>query len=88
MKSIQVQLTIDPQRVDEFANIIEEDRNMALKSPFVTKFDVVQSGNNFTVEQSYSSYEYIAKHHKDAHYRWSRFAQSGGVLSINHKFIS
>ena len=88
MKGIQVELTIDPKRVDEFVHLIEEDRNTALKTPFVTRFDVVQNDNEFVVEQEFSSYEYIAKHHKDAHYRWSRFAQSGGVLSIRHNFIN
>ena len=41
----------------------------------------------FIIEQSYSSDEYITKHHKEAHYRWTNFAKSGGVLNIDHKFI-
>lgn len=87
-KRIQVNLTIDPERVEEFVNIMKEDKQTAMKSPFVTHFDVVQNNNKFTIEQGYSSHEYITTHHRDAHYRWSRFAKSGGVLSIEHKFIS
>jgi quinol monooxygenase YgiN len=86
-KSIQVNLTVDPSRVDEFINIIEEDKQTALKSPFIINFDVIQNDNKFIIEQSYSSDEYITKHHKEAHYRWTNFAKSGGVLNIDHKFI-
>lgn len=40
-----------------------------------------------TSKKKYSSDEYITKHHKEAHYRWTNFAKSGGVLNIDHKFI-
>ena len=45
-KSIQVNLTVDPSRVNEFINIIEEDKQTALTSPFIINFDVIQMITN------------------------------------------
>ena len=86
-KIVRVSLTIDPSRVDEFIQIINEDKETAMQSPGITSFDVTQKQNQFVIEQSYSSNTNILAHHKDAHYRWSRFARSGGVLKLEHKFI-
>ena len=69
--TIQVDITIRSDKVSEFLEIINDDRETALKSDCILSFDIVTdkcSPNKFTLIESVTSKEDLLVHMRNTHY--------------------
>ena len=88
--TIQVDITIRPDMVSEFTELIHKDRETALKSECIFSFDIMTDSsepNKFTLLETVSSKNALLQHMKTSHYRWSEFMKTGAVLAYKHTYI-
>ena len=90
--TIQVDLTIRSDKVDDFLEIINNDKKTALESGegIISSFDIVtydDTPNNFTLRQTVTSKEDLMRHMKTTHYTWKEFMKTGAVLSYKHTYL-
>jgi len=90
--TIQVDLTIRSDKVDDFLEIINNDKKTALESGegIISSFDIVtydDTPNNFTLRQTVTSKEDLMRHMKTTHYTWQEFMKTGAVLSYKHTYL-
>lgn len=85
-----VQAEIQPDRMDEFMQLIEENATNTRKEPGCIRFDVLRSQDNPNQFWFYEVYENAAAidyHKLQPHYNlWADFKASGGaVSSVSYK---
>ena len=90
--TIQVDLTILSDKVDDFLEIINNDKKTALESGegIISSFDIVtydDTPNNFTLRQTVTSKEDLMRHMKTTHYTWKEFMKTGAVLLYKHTYL-
>eukprot|EP00545_Synedropsis_sp_CCMP1620_P014894 CAMPEP_0119011134 /NCGR_PEP_ID=MMETSP1176-20130426/5476_1 /TAXON_ID=265551 /ORGANISM="Synedropsis recta cf, Strain CCMP1620" /LENGTH=135 /DNA_ID=CAMNT_0006963911 /DNA_START=46 /DNA_END=453 /DNA_ORIENTATION=- len=82
---VVVNAEIQPDRMDEFIKLIEENAINTRKEPGCMRFDVLRSQDNPNQFFFYELYENAAAvdHHKEQpHYNlWADFKASGGVVT-------
>uniref|UniRef100_A0A7S2KWR8 ABM domain-containing protein n=1 Tax=Leptocylindrus danicus TaxID=163516 RepID=A0A7S2KWR8_9STRA len=88
--AVVVQAEIQPDRLEEFLDIIEKDAVGSRGEPGCIRFDVVQSqedSNKFIFYEVYKDVEAVKFHKEQPHFAlWTNFKESGGVVSsISHK---
>jgi quinol monooxygenase YgiN len=83
--AVIVQAEIQPDRLDEFLQLIEQNAVETRKEPKCLRFDVVQSQeatNKFFFYELYQSVDAIDYHKAQPHYAlWANFKENGGVIS-------
>ena len=90
MIEVQIHLKINPDRVDEVFELINEDKHNALSTSncVFTEFDVVDSGNNkMYIRAVCESMEKLSEHMVQSHYRWKDLKDNGAIISQTHRFI-
>jgi hypothetical protein len=90
MIEVQIHLKINPDRVDEVFELINEDKHNALcaSNGVFTEFDVVDSGNNkMYIRAICESMEKLGEHMTQSHYRWKELKDNGAIISQTHRFI-
>lgn len=90
--TIQVDLTIRPDMVPDFLEIIHTDKKTSLESGegIISSFDIItceDTPNKFTLRQTVTSKEDIMRHMKTTHYKWKEFMKTGAVLEYNHTYL-
>jgi (4S)-4-hydroxy-5-phosphonooxypentane-2,3-dione isomerase len=82
--AVIVQAEIQPDRMDEFLQLIETNAVETRKEPGCVRFDVLRShdaDNKFFFYELYDGPEAIEYHKKQPHYNlWVTFKESGGVI--------
>ena len=87
--TIIVDLMIHPERMGEFTQIINEDKQMAVEDNSITHFDILvdaETPNKVQIRTVAESMESVKEHMAAKHYRWKDFMKSGGVMSHHHTF--
>eukprot|EP00325_Prymnesiales_sp_UTEX-LB-985_P026156 CAMPEP_0174732088 /NCGR_PEP_ID=MMETSP1094-20130205/58767_1 /TAXON_ID=156173 /ORGANISM="Chrysochromulina brevifilum, Strain UTEX LB 985" /LENGTH=143 /DNA_ID=CAMNT_0015934559 /DNA_START=12 /DNA_END=443 /DNA_ORIENTATION=+ len=81
--AIVVDAEIQPDRVDEFLEVMEADVKGSRDEPGCLRFDVVRvSETRFFFYEAYSSPEMVDVHKAQPHFKlWSDFKASGGCVS-------
>jgi len=81
--AIVVDAEIEPDRVEEFLKVIEEDTLGSRKEPGCLRFDVLRaSETRFFFYEAYKSADDVVFHKEQPHFKlWSDFKASGGVKS-------
>ena len=89
---VKVDLTIRDDMVNDFREMIHEDRKSALESldGNVLSFEIINeehTPNQFTLYQESTSKEALLKHMKEHFYRWKHFMNTGAVISHKHTYL-
>mmetsp|Transcript_8898 Transcript_8898/g.11147 ORF Transcript_8898/g.11147 Transcript_8898/m.11147 type:complete len:147 (+) Transcript_8898:137-577(+) len=83
--AIVVDAEIQPDRIDEFLDLIEKDAVGSRAEPGCLRFDVHQSQDNpnkFMFYEVYKDADAVAFHKEQPHFAlWTNFKESGGVVS-------
>lgn len=89
MIEVQIHLKVNPERMDEVIEVMNEDKHNALSSNGVfTEFDVVDSGKNkMYIRAVCESMEKLSEHMVQSHYRWKDLKDNGAIISQTHRFI-
>jgi (4S)-4-hydroxy-5-phosphonooxypentane-2,3-dione isomerase len=88
--AVIVEAEIEPDRMGEFLELIENNAKETRKEPGCVRFDVLRSqeaDNRFYFFELYRTAGAIEHHKEQPHYgRWADFKASGGVIrSTTHK---
>lgn len=86
---IIVDLMIHPERMGEFTQIMNEDKQMAAEDNTITEFNILvdsETPNKVQIRTVAESMESIKEHMAAKHYRWKDFMKSGGVMAHHHTF--
>jgi (4S)-4-hydroxy-5-phosphonooxypentane-2,3-dione isomerase len=88
--AVIVEAEIEPDRMGEFLELIENNAKETRKEPGCVRFDVLRSqeaDNKFYFYELYRTAGAIEHHKEQPHYgRWADFKASGGVIrSTTHK---
>lgn len=82
--AVVVNVEINPDRMDEFIKLIEEDAVGSRAEPGCLRFDVLKSKepNKFTFYEVYKDADSVTYHKTMPHYiAWTDFKASGGAVS-------
>lgn len=83
--AVIVKAEIEPNRMAEFLDLIEENAKQTRKEPGCIRFDVLRSQdapNQFFFYELYKNVKAIDHHKKQPHYNlWADFKESGGTIS-------
>lgn len=81
--AIVVDAEIEPDRVEEFLKVIEEDAKGSREEPGCLRFDVIRaSDTRFFFYEAYVDAAAVDTHKAQPHFKlWSDFKESGGVVS-------
>jgi len=88
--TIQVNITIRSDKVDEFLEIMNHDKQTALECECISSFDIDRDeieSNKFILTQTVTSKKELLDHMKKSHYRWKEFMKTGAVLEYNHQYL-
>jgi (4S)-4-hydroxy-5-phosphonooxypentane-2,3-dione isomerase len=82
---IMVQAEIEPDRMGEFMELIEQNAIKSRQEPGCVRFDVLRSDDSETTFFFYEVYQNpdaVEEHKKQGHYKkWAAFKESGGTIS-------
>ena len=87
---VVVKATIEPDRMDEFMSMIENNAIQSRKEPGCLRFDVLrdqETPNQFIFYEVYRNSDAVDFHKTQDHYNaWATFKENGGVIeSISYK---
>jgi len=91
MFEVQITLKVNPDRLDEVIQLMNENKTNALSTTngLFTEFDVVNRGNNkMYIRAVCESMEKLSEHMVQSHYRWKELHDNGAIISQTHRFIS
>eukprot|EP00536_Pseudo-nitzschia_multiseries_P017466 jgi/Psemu1/225155/e_gw1.1574.23.1 len=88
--SVIVEAEIQPDRMEEFMEMIKNNAECSRKEPGCIRFDVLRDqskDNKFWFYEVYENTEAVDFHKTCAHYQsWADFKESGGTISsVSHK---
>lgn len=87
MIGIVVEIDVEPDRVDEFLKVAEEDAIGSRSEPGCLRFEVLKaSDTRFLFYETYKDSDAVAEHKAQPYFaKWTQFKESGGCKSVSTK---
>jgi (4S)-4-hydroxy-5-phosphonooxypentane-2,3-dione isomerase len=87
MIGIVVDIEVEPDRVDEFLKVAEEDAVGSRSEPGCLRFEVLKaSDTRFLFYETYKDSDAVAEHKAQPYFaKWTQFKESGGCKSVSTK---
>ena len=87
MIGIVVEIDVEPDRVDEFLKVAEEDAIGSRSEPGCLRFEVLKaSDTRFLFYETYKDSDAVAEHKTQPYFaKWTQFKESGGCKSVSTK---
>ena len=89
MLRAQIELTVNPKKMDEVLDVLFEDKVNALNASDVfNEFNIIQNKNKIEINVVCDSMDKLSEHMSSMHYRWHDLKKSGAIISQKHNFIN
>jgi hypothetical protein len=86
MIEIQINLVVNPNKMEQVYDLLYEDEKNALNGIF-HEFTISKNKNKIDIKAVCDTMDALSKHMMNTHYRWKDLKTSGAIISQTHHFL-
>ena len=86
MIEIQINLVVNPNKMEQVYDLLYDDEKNALNGIF-HEFTISKNKNKIDIKAVCDTMDALSKHMMNTHYRWKDLKTSGAIISQTHHFL-